>query len=558
MFVTLLRYIAFLFSLYGGARFFFEQLKINRAFSWLTHILTIIITLYVVAYLDWLEPTVFILFGLSSFYGCYSLTRRYLYKDFHLTDWTLVNLWMIFYCLLFGTILWITQLEHYDNFSHWAVIVKYLFTENSLPTVSDPIISYTSYPMGTSLFLYYAVRIAGFSDNVMLLAQFALIASAIYSMFAMIRDRSRTMILSLMGAGIALFNIYNISIRMNNLLVDFVLPVLALAGISMVYTLRKHPLKMSFLVILTTAVLNLVKSSGMFFSVIIWLYYLYQMIRFHPKLLDKVKMAGLGLVSICISVIPILYWNAYVKANFPVTKHEVSISSYQSIFGAKDYAVVQDILAKMIDYFLDVSQLSTQGFILFNIILLVSYLGIRIGIKRHNGLLKTLFLGNIIYIIYYIGITLMFLFSMPEAEALVLAGIERYTSSIVIFILGLALYSLVQEIDYSLYEQNLHARDHTSFKSLSSKQVYSLSTGIFSFVAILLLISEINGMKYLNSLNDESIPSQFMRAGGHNFELNDERYLVVTTDVEYLENYYTGFVSYYFCTQQMQYHVRHF
>ncbi|MBG9987744.1 lantibiotic ABC transporter permease [Aerococcaceae bacterium DSM 111176] len=546
MLLTILRVSIFVFSLYGGSRFFFEQIQISRLFSWITHILTIIIVLYIMAYFDLLELTVYLLFGLSTGYGIYSLIRRLYLKEFEKTNLTTVNLWMFFYCILIGLTLWGTYLEHYDNFSHWALIVKFLFTENSLPDATHEIISYNSYPMGTSLYLYYAVKIAGFSDNVMLLGHFSFIASAIYAMFAVIRDRSRVMIIFLMGLGITLFNIYNISIRMNNLLVDFVLPVLALAGISMVFSTRHQPLKMSILVFLTTAVLCLVKSSGMIFAVIVWCYYLYQIIKIHVVQRKDWKILGISLLTVVLSLTPILYWNVYVKANFPVTKHEVSLTTYQTIFNEKDNTVIQEILDKIINYFFDMGQLSTQGLILFNVILLISFLVIRFYLKRPNSLLKMLVLGNFIYIVYYLGIVFMFLFSMPVEEAVNLAGIERYTSSMIIFILGLANFSLAREVDYSFYEQNVLARNYRSYKSLASKQLYQISSILLSFGSLLLLISEVNGMRYLNTQFNESIPAQIMQATGHNFELNNDKYLVVTTDVENVENYYTGFAAMYF------------
>lgn len=546
MFIEIIRFSAFILSLYGGSRLISDQLKIDRVYSWLAFILSVIITLYVVAFFGWLERTVYLIFGLSILYGLYCIGHRAFHQNYQRSHWVYINVWMILYCSFIGIILWSSRFVHYDNFSHWALIVKYLFTEDTLPTASDTIIRFSSYPMGTTLFLYYAVKIVGFSEKVMLLAQFALISSALYTMFAVIRDRTRVMIVSLMITGIMTFNIFNITIRMNNLLVDFVLPVLALAGISSVFTYRKQPLKMSFLVFLITAVLTLVKSSGVIISLIVWIYYLYQMGRVHPEITKKLKRIGSGFVTICLSAIPILYWNIYVKANFPVTKHEVSIFAYQSIFEAKDNAVIQDILTKMGSYFFDFSQISTFGFLLFNLLLLISYLIIRFGIKRRNTLLKFLILGDLIYFVYYGGITLMFLFSMPVDEAIALAGIERYSSSMIIFILGIALFALVREIDYSFFEQDLESRNHNSYKSLASKQLYQISTIILSFASLLLLISEVNGMRYLNSKYDKSIPGQFTQASGHNFELNNDRYLVVTTDSESIESFYTGFVGYYF------------
>ena len=53
---------------------------------------------------------------------------------------------------------WLTlnlKLVHYDNFSHWALIVKYLLSADQLPSVDTELIPFRDYPPGSSLFIYY-------------------------------------------------------------------------------------------------------------------------------------------------------------------------------------------------------------------------------------------------------------------------------------------------------------------------------------------------------------------------------------------------------------------
>lgn len=81
-------------------------------------------------------------------------------------------------------------LNHYDNYSHWATIIKFLYPEEWLPDVHDTLISYTSYPMGSSLLVYFATYLAGYTDSVLMIGRFALILSCIYAMFSVVRDAS--------------------------------------------------------------------------------------------------------------------------------------------------------------------------------------------------------------------------------------------------------------------------------------------------------------------------------------------------------------------------------
>lgn len=184
------------------------------------------------AYFGWLYYSgigLFIIGCISAIYYLYQKRRE---GNLGIPKLNTLTLWLTFYFLMFSLTLLHTSLEHYDNFSHWALIVKFLYTEGSLPTANDAIIGFTSYPMGSSLFVYYATLIGGFDDSIMLIGQFLLLFSCIYALFAVVRDERRVLIITMMFCTIAIFNYFNIAIRMNNLLVDFILPMLTLAGIS--------------------------------------------------------------------------------------------------------------------------------------------------------------------------------------------------------------------------------------------------------------------------------------------------------------------------------------
>ena len=101
---------------------------------------------------------------------------------------------MMAYLLLFGITLWHSLLLHYDNFTHWATIVKFFHINNALPTQQDTIISYYTYPVGSSLFIYFFHDYRrAFQEGSMLVGQFFLIASSLYAMFAALRDDRRVL-----------------------------------------------------------------------------------------------------------------------------------------------------------------------------------------------------------------------------------------------------------------------------------------------------------------------------------------------------------------------------
>lgn len=437
------------------------------------------------------------------------------------------------------------HLDHYDNYSHWATIVKFLYTEGRLSDLHDTIIAYTSHPMGSSLLVYFATYLAGYTDSVLIIGQFALILSCIYAMFSVVRDSSRILILAMLFNTIAAFNHFNKAIRMNNLLVDFLLPLLALAGIAGIYKMCNNLKGMSFYTLLVVSALTLVKSSAIFFAAIILVYYLYESIRHLFREKGKFKSSLLVRMTSVLSSMPIWLWNIHVKANFPVTKHEVSVTSYQEIFQAKDGTIIHQITDLFIGTIRSLSTVSTQGIILVQVMMIGAYMMIRWGIGRKKSIPWQLALINIITIIYYIGIYAMFLFSMPTEEALYLAGFDRYASSMVIMALGLAGMFLARQIDYAFYEQRIDYRNFKSYKSIKTKKLYQYTSIFLLFSSVSLIMSESGGLLYNEVNYQTSAAGEITSKTGNHMTLNDDRYLIVIPNKEEVDNYFVGFFGKY-------------
>ena len=182
-------------------------------------------------------------------------------------------------------------------------------------------------------------------------------------------------------------------------------------------------------------------------------YYLYTVIGARNKF-GKVWYIPVNLVAVFGSaLVPYIIWARHAGDQFSNSKHTVSLSGYKQIFLEKDAYVTAAITEKFLAALTDLTTIPFQGIILFHMIMISAYLIIRFLIGRQNSLLRCTLLVDLIIAAYYSGIYFMFLFSMPTEEALVLAGFERYASSIIIFSLGIAMMVLSREIDYSLFEQ---------------------------------------------------------------------------------------------------------
>ena len=113
----------------------------------------------------------------------------------------------------------------------------------------------------------------------MLVGQFFLIASCLYAMFGALRDDRRVLMIAMIFASFAAFNTFNIAIRLNNLLVDFLLPALALAAIAGCFAYRNRFWMLSIHMMVVLGMLSIVKVSGLFFVLLALIVYIVCMIR---------------------------------------------------------------------------------------------------------------------------------------------------------------------------------------------------------------------------------------------------------------------------------------
>lgn len=556
MILTFGRIVLFFISSYGYFRWIETKFHYHQRLSWIVIYCGNVLVLYVFSFAGLLRESAWTMFGIGLLAGIYQIIKKQkrLFKIGLTFDF--VKIGIGFYFILFASTLIRSHLIHYDNFSHWALIVKYFLTESALPDAASAIISFSSYPVGSSLFVYYFTLLSGYTEGVMLLGQFVFILAAIYAMFAVVRDDRKLLTVSVMFVVITAFNHFNIAIRMNNLLVDFILPLLALAALSGIYVFRHNLIRMSVHTAMVLSVLSIVKNSGLFFVVLVLFIYMVYLIKFIRRSGFKFSSLLTGLITAAGSIATYLVWSFHLDQTFTdaeISKHSVSLTSYQEIFSEKTGEIIEVITDQFLQTIFSRSSLSTQGVLLIQALFIFSFLTIRFGFHKKNQLLKTLVIVDLAIVLYYTGILLMFLFSMPIDEALELAGFERYVSSMVIFGLGIFAMSVVQEIDRTFYEQQLDARNHRAYKNVRTKQLYQYTSILFVFFSTAMLLSENNGMLYNNAGYEDTYPAKIKAVAGDEQDLNDRSYLIVSSDKESVENYYIPYIGkYYLYTDQVE------
>lgn len=430
--------------------------------------------------------------------------------------------------ILFCTTLWTMRLVHYDNFSHWARIVKFMIIENRLPIQGDAIIEFTSYPPGTAVFLYFVNYLTGYSEPMMLIAQFILIVSAMLASFSFVRDRKRLLPQALMFIYLAFSLYFSHSIGLDNLLVDYVMVVLAVAVLPVLISQRYNLRNMSFILGVSTFYIVLIKNSALYFTIPSILVYLIFVFKYHRKFLNIIFALSVSVLSLSSFVL----WSRHVAARFTDTsKHDISWDYFIRIFNEKSWAQIKAIEERFIQTIFDLNSAATLAVLIS--LLAVAILLILLVLKRRHAFkrLFAIYLGLLIYIAFYFySIYLMYLFSMPIEEALVLAGYERYAMSMGVYVLFLAGFLSMIAFDLLFFEPDVSKRDYRSYTSITHKKIYQLSSLVLCFGVLLFYSSENNILRINQKQYPDTIPGIFTRIAEERWENTHEKILIVSSD----------------------------
>ncbi|BDZ29834.1 ABC transporter permease [Lactiplantibacillus sp. WILCCON 0030] len=524
-----------------------RRLGVSPYLAWITAMLVQILMLYGFAMTGWLNLGIQLVtvlgIGLAILWVGLSFFRKaqLKFEGIHLFDF-----WMVGLGIVTGHALWQSPLVHYDNFSHWAVMVKFMVFTGRLPGAKDQLISFTSYPPATALFITQFVHWVGFSDGAMLVAQFILIWGSAYAIFAGLRDRSRALTSFALCFTLAISFVFNVAIRLNNLLVDYVLPIITIAALVGIFVYRKRPLLLCAHVALFCGTLLLVKNSATFFVVMIGVYFLYILITNHHWRWRRLLTVPIQfLMTLGVGALPFAWWEWHVKHTFTVSKHQISTQAYAKQLNGESHQALIKIGHKFLTQILSLNSLSTKGILLINVTLILTWLFIRFRQHQRNDLLGMAVLLDVIFIAYYGSLFGMYILSMPYAEAILLDGFERYMASIVILNLFIGAIALVRVLDRQQFEQNFQKRNTQAFKSATTKNIYQMATLVTGFFAITMMYSEITGTKFTNKMNHNTLPLQMTRVSKQWHHLNHRKVLIVDPKVVDVNDYYAGYVGRY-------------
>lgn len=465
-----------------------------------------------------------------------------------------ISLFSLFFgvgSLLFFALLLQGKLTHYDNFSHWAIVLKQMLSTDAFPGVASDLIDFKNYPLGVSSFLYYVCRFAGHAQSTMIIAQGMLIFSCFYAMFGVISEKKRFLLYAFLGFGGSTLSLFNITIRINNLLVDFLLPIYTLAIFAAVYHYRKDIKRACMAVLPLAGFLTVIKSTGIIFAGIGLAFLVYTWAVQQKKNHQNGGWVLIG--TLCGSMVPYLGWSLHMATAFQgiENKFDVSASNLQNMETGKSLDQIQDIISLFIKAVTDISTRPTLGILLFHLVAIGASIYAAVVLKKKWNLWKVLLSLDVIVLLYYVGILGLYIYSMPLDEAMQLAGFERYASSIVVLFAGGLVLCATVDIENSFHYRIGEVPDYRAFKDVKSKSRYQKGVMAFMAIAIILLMSEYNGILSIASAYETTLPSKIYSITGDRWYENGKedksKYLFYASDVDsQVTNYYMQYVGRYY------------
>lgn len=343
-----------------------------------------------------------------------------------------------------------------DTMTHWGVVVREICELNRLPNFTTTEVAYQSYPTGSAGYIYFVCKIIGYSDGSALFAQGILVMSLIMTCFAWVQNR-RSVLELLVFSFFACFALH-FNIALDDLKVDNILALMTIASLTIFFEYQEEPQKACILCAPVLTLMIVVKNSALFW----WLFAVVPMLFsvFHRK---EGKRACVWL-CVAMPLVAIFLWNCHtgmVFADADASRHSTSIKSMVNIYHSKSYAEIMQIC---INYFrawfsLDKTRnASGEWWALFG---LFGVFACSAACHRHKKLklkqdaMRILFvIGG--YVVYKIMLLGMYIFNMPDSDALIIGAYSRYVKTYTLIIFAMtAIQTIFLIDDLSVQERSM-------------------------------------------------------------------------------------------------------
>lgn len=339
----------------------------------------------------------------------------------------------------------------YDDFSHWALIVKNLLETGQLPTGKDTLITFQSYPLGSSLWIFYFCSLLNSSEPLQMLAQAYMAVSMMLPWFSFIKGNRFlcALFILLMENFILCYNI-----KIYTLQVDTLLPLASMCTtLFLIHEYKFHPQTgRNFHVLAALTLLTWIpqiKDSGIFFVAV-------------AGILLAVKLRQSGafntrqlLLPVISPILGIIVWKIHCRlvfTNSESSRHAATLSNFFATSMEKSWKDIAKIIINVFDYII----IRKEFVSLISCLLILGLIAYKLGLFHRLRCKRFFVFSTAMYLTYALGLIAMYTFSMPLAEAQRLAGMSRYIKTIDIalyYFLSIYCISFISSVSESTWKR---------------------------------------------------------------------------------------------------------
>lgn len=443
-------------------------------------------------------------------------------KFFSAGFWILLVFSLVQYVFLYDD-----MISVWDEFSHWATIVKSMFVHGNFGNINTSVL-FPGYPPATGIFHSYFLFLGGkFVESTLYMSMNILNFSLILPIFDKLKSKfcfSNVLIVIL-----ALFipTIFEV-IYFSGLLVDIYLGVL-LAYI--IYSYYSNPELNWFNIChlaLTLFVMCISKASGLGLALIAAFVILMDIIVFRR---DQAKLFLKNKINILYCILPIasiiiakLSWSIYINffnLNEAWNTDGVTLSGLFGLLINPTYFQKTVLINFNERIFSNVSlgmfNLSTFSIIILLLLILILTAMFNEKIRKKVYLCAgCLFVG---FIVYSLTLEILYLFTYSEYEAMKLASYKRYFATYLVALILIVFYYMVNL--YHFYTQN---REDENLKT--KRNIHTVVSLILAFITFTLIPfgTVINNIQFRERVYESEY--------SYRYDLNDFKTFVATLDSE--------------------------
>ena len=534
--ISIVSIVFFFLSISGYILYIYKKTKIRLEFIPIIIFSSIICIIYLTGLLTIMQYMAYaiFLFGLGLF--VFFLIKKQLQTIFNKSNLTIGSIFIFLAFCYFAIILRDAKLIEYDNFSHWGLVVKHMLVFNSMPN-STSNISYITYPLGSSLFIYYVCRIIGATEGKMMIAQNILMLACIFPLFGTIKNK-KSYYIAIITACASIYMIIE-NVGLDNLLVDTLLPLVGLAATAIIFYYRNDVRKASILALPVMITTLLIKESGIFFVIINCLFLLYIAFKANKIAINKREKAinfAYVFGIIFLTFFMLFLWKQHIDYVFQevVSKNTMGIENFSSVFGSK---TSQDIISNFLKNLFNIKNTFTKTVLFYNVSVLALIIIIKPAYKKNmRGIINAIICADVLFLLYQAGILGIYLFSFGStADAIRLAGYGRYSASIIIYNVGILVIGFIHDYERFFDVPTLEISDKRASRIYIIKKAIVLTMMLMSIIVIgsTSISNNYERLYHISNISNfkNTPPEMIEQLAGDNWSgYSDKKYLIYFYD----------------------------